>query len=388
MERVYAFTDEYGSFGWKLEDENVSTHFIITAIIVEESKVDSVRSAADKIRQQYFQTGEMKSKKVGKDHARRCKILSEILKLDISIFPVVIGKHGLKTYKGLQYKKSFYKFLNDKVHFELRRAFSCLTVIADELGTNEYMESFKKYFEEHSEPMNLLGESNLMFSDSKGDVLIQLADFVSGTLAYVYDEHKKDPNAPNYLKILASKLTYVHFYPKTYDDFIHDPYGLPHDYDKSIAELCYKQAALFLNAHENNPDPEVRAQCIVLDYMLFRMVNNSFRGYIPTKELKNQLIHTGIGEMSTSTFRLKIICKLRDAKVIISSSPKGYKIPTNETELYDFINHGSQVVLPMLSRLKKCRDLIKLATNGKVDLFNHEEYKDLKDFFDLQDHPK
>lgn len=34
MERVYAFTDEYGSFGWKLEDENVSTHFIITAIIV------------------------------------------------------------------------------------------------------------------------------------------------------------------------------------------------------------------------------------------------------------------------------------------------------------------------------------------------------------------
>ena len=122
--------------------------------------------------------------------------------------------------------------------------------------------------------------------------------------------------------------------------------------------------------------------------MLFRIVNNSFRGYIPTKELKNQLIHTGIGEMSTSTFRLKIICKLRDAKVIISSSPKGYKIPTNETELYDFINHGSQVVLPMLSRLKKCRDLIKLATNGNVDLFAHEEYKELKDFFDLQDRPK
>ena len=207
MERIYAFTDEYGSFGWKLEDKNVSTHFIITAIIVEESKVDSVRSVADKIRQQYFQTGEMKSKKVGKDHVRRCKILSEILKLDIAIFPVVISKQGLKSYKGLQFKKSFYKFLNDKVHFELRRAFSCLTVIADELGTNEYMESFKKYFEEHSEPMNLLGESNLMFSDSKGDVLIQLADFISGTLAYVYDDHKKDSNAPNYLKMLAPKLT-------------------------------------------------------------------------------------------------------------------------------------------------------------------------------------
>lgn len=385
MERVYAFTDEYGSFGWKLEDKNVSTHFIITAIIVEESKLDAVRDAAEKIRQHYFQTGEMKSKKVGKDHARRCKILTEILELDMTIFPVVISKHGLKSYRGLQYKKSFYKFLNEKVHFELRRAFSCLTVIADELGTNEYMESFRKYFEEHSEPMNLFNESNLMFSDSKGDVLIQLADFISGTLAYVYDDHKKDINAPNYLKIISPKLAYVHFYPKTYEDFIHDPSGLPHDYNEAIAKLCYKQAALFLYAHENDPDPEVRAQCIVLDYLLFRMVNNSFRGYISTKELKNQLIYTGIGEMSTSTFRLKIICKLRDAKVIISSSPKGYKIPTNESEIYDFINHGSQVVLPMLSRLKKCRDLIKLATNGKVDLFDHAEYHDLKNFFDLQD---
>lgn len=89
--------------------------------------------------------------------------------------------------------------------------------------------------------------------------------------------------------------------------------------------------------------------------------------------------------ISNSTFRLKIICKLRDAGVIISSSPKGYKIPSNESEIYDFINHGNQVVLPMLWRLKKCRDLVKLATNGKVDLLEHDEYKDLKNFFDFQD---
>lgn len=39
MERVYAFTDEYGSHGWDLNNPSVSTHFIITAVIVEESKV-------------------------------------------------------------------------------------------------------------------------------------------------------------------------------------------------------------------------------------------------------------------------------------------------------------------------------------------------------------
>jgi len=300
-------------------------------------------------------------------------------------FPVVIDKSEVQHFKGLRWKKSFYKFMNERVHFDLRRAFSNLTVVADSMGSNEYMDSFIKYFDEHSEPVNLLGESSLMFEDSKGDVLIQIADFISGTLAYVYDLHKKDSNAPDYLKILASKITYVRFYPKTFEQFIHDPLGMPHEYDETIARLCHKQAAMFLDKHKEDDDEEIKAQCIVLEYLLFRMMNNHYRGYISTKELKNQLEYTGVQHMSISTFRLKIICKLRDAGVIISSSSKGYKIPSNETEIYDFINHGNQVVLPMLWRLKKCRDLVKLATNGQVDLLEHDEYKDLKAFFDLKD---
>ena len=34
MELVYAFTDEYGAFGWDIQNPSVSTHFIITAIII------------------------------------------------------------------------------------------------------------------------------------------------------------------------------------------------------------------------------------------------------------------------------------------------------------------------------------------------------------------
>ena len=43
VEKIYAFTDESGSFGWELDNENTSTHFIITAIIVKESDVDTVK---------------------------------------------------------------------------------------------------------------------------------------------------------------------------------------------------------------------------------------------------------------------------------------------------------------------------------------------------------
>ena len=154
MERVFAFTDEYGSFGWNLDSLDVSTHFIITSVIIEESKVGHVRKQADEIRKRFFQTGEIKSKNVGKNHRRRQLILSELMKLDFKIFPVVIDKRSMSHYKGLQYKKSFYKFMNNIVHKELRKAFSNLTVVADEIGNNDYMASFKKYFEEQSEPFN------------------------------------------------------------------------------------------------------------------------------------------------------------------------------------------------------------------------------------------
>ena len=37
MERIYAFTDEYGQFGWDINKQDVSSCFIISAIIVKES---------------------------------------------------------------------------------------------------------------------------------------------------------------------------------------------------------------------------------------------------------------------------------------------------------------------------------------------------------------
>ena len=49
MELVYAFTDEYGAFGWKLDNPTVSTHFIITAVIVKESDVSEYEEKAEKL---------------------------------------------------------------------------------------------------------------------------------------------------------------------------------------------------------------------------------------------------------------------------------------------------------------------------------------------------
>ena len=75
MEREYAFTDEYGNFGWDIDNPTVSSHYIITAIIVKESDLDTYTTMAETIRKKYFQTGEMKSKNISTNHRRRQKII-------------------------------------------------------------------------------------------------------------------------------------------------------------------------------------------------------------------------------------------------------------------------------------------------------------------------
>lgn len=218
MEKIYAFTDESGSFGWELDNENTSTHFIITAIIVKESDVDTVRTAVAGIRDRYFPKGEIKSSKIGKKHNRRKKILEETLEIPYQIFAIVVNKESLKDWNGLRFKKSFYKFMNNIVHKELRAAFKNLVVVADEIGGSDYMQSFCRYVEDHAEIPNLYGDSEFSFENSKSEVIVQLADLISGTLSFLYDEHKKDANVPDYQGILKNKIIRIEQYPKMYDN--------------------------------------------------------------------------------------------------------------------------------------------------------------------------
>lgn len=76
MERMYAFTDEYGVFGYDIVNPNVSTHFIITAVIVKESDLGVYEAGAEAIRKKYFQTGEIKSSKLGTDKHHRRMLIS------------------------------------------------------------------------------------------------------------------------------------------------------------------------------------------------------------------------------------------------------------------------------------------------------------------------
>ena len=378
MDRIFAYTDESGAFGWNFDLANVSSHFVIASIIIRENDLVVLQDGLDIIRQKYFGNAEMKSKSIGNNYQRRRSILSDLANLPFAIFAVVFDKRKMTNYNGLRYKQSFYKFLNNIVHKELRRAFTNVVVMADEIGGSDYMKSFSSYFREQSDIPTLFGDANFFFNKSDNNVCVQLADIIAGTIARKYDELYKNEQITDFIPIIKSKLIRIQLYPQTYENYLIENSPLAQGYDLEIANICLKQAVEFIERNKDTQSIETQCQIIVLDYLLFRFINNDLRTYIPTKELKNQLSTTALGGISTQTFRNKIIAKLRDEGVIIASSSNGYKIPSKESELFDFINHGTTIIYPMIARLRKCRDLVKLGTANRLDLFERIENENLK----------
>ena len=249
------------------------------------------------------------------------------------------------------------------------------------------MQSFANYVKTKNPSLSLFDEFNFSFDKSNHGILIQLADIMSGCLAFSYDETKKSKsNGTNYKKYLDNKIIGIQEFPRDPQTFrVENQIKFDNQYDGIIANLCFRKALAFkLKFNSENADENIRMQIAVLDYLLFRFMNNSARKYISTKELQTDLEIKGFEKLSIQSFRNIIIAKLRDNGVIIASSSKGYKLPSKKEEIEDFLNKGQGIVEPMLHRMKLCYNAITLGSNGDIRLLDDQKYHNLKKLLDVQ----
>ncbi|MHB8403349.1 MAG: DUF3800 domain-containing protein [Bacteroidia bacterium] len=187
MSKQIAFIDEFGNNGLDFSKSEVSTHFIVTAILFDENNFDAEEKKIEIVRKNHFQTGEMKSSKIGTDDNRRIRIINYLNDVNYHIFSIVVDKRELKT-KGFTYKPSFYKFLHSLVDKELFKVFPKIQIIADEHGGSEFKAGFIRYIHENHVTDLFNQEFNL--TNSKSELAVQLADLITGTIAKCYDETK------------------------------------------------------------------------------------------------------------------------------------------------------------------------------------------------------
>lgn len=373
----FAFVDEFGTNSFNFEKE--TTHFIVTAILVEPSDLEQVQNEVEKIRKKYFQTGEMKSNKVGSNDKRRVEILTNLLQLNFKIFSVVVDKQKLQG-KGFQYKKSFYKYCSGLLYNELYRTIE-VKAFADEHGSNPFMKEFEKYLSVRNIKINLFESSSFSFENSKNSVIIQVADIISGTLARIHDTHKKSDSPQVFEDLLKDKILKIKHFPDNAPLLEYAPTQDDDSFNREIATSSISRIEDYINKHTKSKKEEHRDQIAFLE-LLKVYLRIDLKKPIPTKELIKHLIQNKIKNNTEHYFRSKVIARLRDEDILIASSNKGYKIPVCEKDMYKFINHGNSIIINMLRRIKKAKEGIALATNGKIDILDKPEYKILQNIIE------
>ncbi len=377
-QQITAFADEFGNNSFDFQSQG--SHFIVATVITKTDNLDTLKEGINEIRKRHnFQKGEIKSSGVGPNHSRRKKILEDIAKLDISIYAVIVDKRKLSG-EGFNYKKSFYKFLNNLLYKELYRTFPSLDLNVDEHGGNDFMREFKKYVEKHH-LRTLFSGSDFNIKNSKLSDFIQLADFVAGTLGYIFDDSKKTEHSDDYQRILSPIIASLNFFPRELSFKEFQETNIDETFDTRIAEVCFLRVQDFLDRESGNDQQKID-QISFLKLLLWLQRANPRNRFITTAEILSHLNQNRQEKIQEEYFRTKVIGNLRDKGVLIASGRQGYKIPTSAKDLDSFINHGKRIILPMLNRINEARHVIKMATGNELDLLSKKEYTELRKLLD------
>ena len=371
----YVFVDESGDPDINMEKQGVSEYFVMTAIIVDTSDLQSEEGKAREIIERFFPKGEIKSSRIGGNITRRLQILKAVSDLQFKHYSQVIDKSLILAESGLRFRRSFVKFINRILYRNLFRAFSDLNVIADEHGKSDFMLGFSDYLRRRI-PQRLFEKSDFQFASSEKYPFIQVADLIAGTILRCYTG--KDPFSS--LDLVRQKTIIIDEWPPRFPE----PLGLEQlseleKYSYLVRRHALGQVKDFIDERSLRDDPFDQAQVAAVRYLLYHFRSINPEEYIPTSKLHEHLSDLGF-VMSERVLRQRVIAQLRDEGVFIASTRKGIKIPYSVSDLRDFVSTVNNQVVPYLKRLEICRKHFLLATNGGLDIVGKEEFPRLARF--------
>lgn len=379
---ITAFVDETGDNGLDMDKLGASNLFICTAIIVDKNQFYIVNEEMKKISNEEFSGGEIKNNKIRKNHKRRIKILERICQFSFGYYALIINKKEIEKDSGLQYKKSFYKYFNRMLYFGILNGGNKLKIIGDTIGSKEFMDSFDNYLKQKGFPDLFNDYKPPDFAKASETPLLQLADLITGTLAWCYDHEKQCDVKKEYRKILQPKQIAITGWPlKTTFQLVNN---LNNDFDYIINETCINKVLQFIKEYEKSYDEKRKMQVAVIRHLLFlKTYEDNDIISIHADDLIKHLIGLGFSKLQKQDFSSRIIGKLRDAGIVIAGDNNGYRLATNMNDIDSYINHDITIIKPMIARLIKARESIKLSTTNKYDFLDNQNYGWLKNIVEV-----
>lgn len=377
----HVFVDESGDPNTNLAKSGVSTYFVLTAVVVESDRLEEEESKAREIAERYFRGGEIKSSRIANNVGRRLELLKACAGLRFRHYSQVIDKALILSDSGLNYRKSFVKFINRILYERLFESLSDLHVIADEHGTSEFMASFAAYLDRYV-PRRLFEQSEFTFGDSCRYPLIQVADLVAGSIHRCYAG--RDPMSV--LEPIRPNTIIIDEWPPKYPEPLgYEELSRAEQHSYLVRQHAVRQANAFIEERSLSEDEDEQAQVSAVRYLLYHFRSVDPESYITSTELRSHLHDLGF-DFSQRGFWQRVVARLRDENVFIASSRNGLKIPYSVSDLRQFVERVSGQVVPYMKRLERCREHFVLASNGDLDIISDTEFPDLARYLSHERH--
>lgn len=184
------------------------------------------------------------------------KVINEISPLGFKFYAVCVDKSRIIKDSGLQYKKSFIKFVNGLLYNQIFNSVNNITIYADGHGNSGFIDSFKKYVSENHIP-DLFFNSKIEIVDSKDQILVQLADFLVGTTAKLYEERVSGQTRERFLHFIQNKRIRIDEWPPKFETDLAIGNSST-AIDSKIFNISLQRASNFLRKNFNSSDREIK----------------------------------------------------------------------------------------------------------------------------------
>lgn len=374
--RVYI--DESGTVNIHDPDSNL---YIVVAVYIQEENRKTIEEGIEEICKELCNGAELKSSRIGKDNNKRLNFLNRLGALPFQYIAIICNKDLIQDDSGLKYKKSCYKFLHKKLNQMLQEIPGNVHFLIDNYGNHEFEEGCKAYFSKNIQTL-YYADFTFEYANDKENRIIQLADFIAGTLSYCFDKKKKDNQYSTFFRTTLKKHEIeLHCYPRQQIPVSEIPPSVDDEtFADDLRDRLYNQALRFLEDNEHSLDENVQKQWETLKRLFDASeLEDASQRYIYADKLIDYLRECGwtIGKRN---FTVDIIGGLRRANIIIAGSPTGYKLALSLEDVNEYLEHDKKIILPMLQKLAKARSNVRLLMNH--DILTNVEYADLKVLID------
>ena len=359
---IHVYIDETGN---PMSGKNESELYICTAVVVSDSDKQAVSEGLAAINKTHRGGAPLKSSNVGGRHKLRLDILEDLCKLKFSYLFLITDKSKFISGTPLEkYKRSRYKFLHNKLNKIIEEKNCNLDIVIDEHGTSEFQEECLKYYTRNTEDF-FAGEIHHSYADDEKETLLQIADFVGGSLSYCFDKNKRNEYSQQIRDILFPKEIEYDFFPRGCFETI--PLPVPEDkLEEELYRHLYNQTTVLLDQLEESDDIDEKMQYYVLNSLfLARCYEESHKQWIYSDRMIKELREREY-VISKRTFTVKVIGGLRKKGIIVAGSPNGYKLALKLDDIKDYLLHDSNIIFPMLDKLRMAKKLVLFLVQHNI----------------------